>query len=191
MGNDFSAFAGKPTVDWQDLVYKTGFATAHNLTISGGSQNATYSFGGGYFKQEGIQLAQDFTRYSAKATADVKVGKYLKFGESLLLSRTERQVQSEETLRIPEQVLQEMLLFFSPIQQQASITRPILLPVAVLLRTIVFGKMIPNVGYTKMMHNKILGSLYGELEPIKGLKYKASLGLDYNEATGMFYQDAG
>src|SRR5215210_378898 len=40
MGNDFSAFAGKPTVDWQDLVYRTGVATAHNLTISGGNQNA-------------------------------------------------------------------------------------------------------------------------------------------------------
>jgi TonB-dependent SusC/RagA subfamily outer membrane receptor len=58
MGNDFSAFAGKPTVDWQDLVYKTGLATAHNLTISGGGQNATYSFGAGYLKQEGIQLAR-------------------------------------------------------------------------------------------------------------------------------------
>jgi hypothetical protein len=41
-------------------VYKTGFAPAQNLTISGGSQNGTYSFGGGYFKQEGTQLAQDF-----------------------------------------------------------------------------------------------------------------------------------
>ncbi len=96
MGNNFSAFAGKPTVDWQDLVFKTGIGTTHNLTLSGGSQNATYSFGAGYFKQEGIQIAQDFTRYSAKATSDVKVGKYIKFGESLLLSRTERQTQSED-----------------------------------------------------------------------------------------------
>jgi hypothetical protein len=41
-----------------------------------------------------------------------------------------------------------------------------------------------------LFHNKVLGSLYGEIEPIKGLKYKASLGLDYNEATGRFYQNS-
>ena len=93
LNNDYTQFSGKPTVDWQDLVFKTGSATSHNLTISGGGQNSTYSFGAGYFKQDGTQLAQNFERFSAKATSDVKVGKFLKFGESLLLSRVERNVQ--------------------------------------------------------------------------------------------------
>jgi TonB-dependent starch-binding outer membrane protein SusC len=189
MGNDYSAFAGKPTVDWQDLVFKTGIGTTHNLTLSGGSQNATYSFGAGYFKQEGIQIAQNFTRYSAKATSDVKVGKYLKFGESLLLSRTERQVQSED---------------FSNAGSGAAINAPFFQPYTAAGEynpanpTTTGGATAqnflwsadPNVGYTKMGTNKILGNLYTEIEPIQGLKYKASLGLDYNETTGLFYQNA-
>jgi TonB-dependent starch-binding outer membrane protein SusC len=188
-GADFSPFAGKPTVDWQDLVYKKGNATTHNLTISGGSPNATYSFGAGYFNQDGIQIAQKFTRYSAKATSDVRVNKYVKFGESLILSRTERQVQSED---------------FSNAGFGASLNVPFYQPYTAtgdynpINATTVGGggaqnflwSADPNIGYTKMGTNKILGSLYAEVEPIAGLKYKASLGLDYNETTGLFFQNA-
>jgi TonB-linked SusC/RagA family outer membrane protein len=188
-GNDFSAFATKPTVDWQNLVFKKGNATSHNLTISGGGQNATYSFGAGYFNQDGIQLAQKFTRYSAKATSEVKVGKYLKFGESLLLSRVERQVQSEESsntgygsaLNAP---------FFQPYKSNGEYNpaNPTTSGGATAQNYLWLND--PNAGYTKLASNKILGNLFGEIEPIKGLKYKASIGLDYNEVTGIFYQNA-
>ena len=189
MGNDFSAFAGKPTVDWQDLVYKTGFATAHNLTISGGSQNGTYSFGAGYFKQEGTQLAQNFTRYNAKATSDIKVGKYLKFGESFLLSRTDRQVQSEETANSGA-IATTNAPFFQPYTATGEYNPANAATTGGATAANLVWQNDPEAGYTKLQHNKILGSLYGEIEPIKGLKYKASLGLDYNEATGRFYQNA-
>jgi TonB-linked SusC/RagA family outer membrane protein len=187
-GSDFSAFAGKPTVDWQGLVYRTGPATAHNLTISGGSPNATFSFGAGYLKQTGIELAQDFTRYSAKATSDVKVGKYVKFGESLLLSRVERTTQSEDfsnmgygaTLNVP---------FFQPFTTTGEYNPANVTTTGGGTAQNFLWYSDPSVGYTKMMHNKILGNLYGEIEPTKGLKYKASLGLDYNEATGVFFQN--
>ena len=187
---NLSAFAGKPTVDWQDLVFKKGIATSNNLTISGGSQNATYSFGAGYLNQQGIQLAQNFTRYSAKATSDVKVGKYLKFGESLLLSRAERQVQSEDFSNAGSGAAINAP-FFQPYTPQGEYN-----PANV---TTTGGATAQNylwsadpikAGYTKLMSNKILGNLYAEVELIKGLKYKASLGLDYNEATGLFLQNA-
>ena len=187
--SDYSAFAAQPNVDWQNLVFKKGNATSHNLTISGGDQNATYSFGAGYLNQDGIQLAQKFTRYSAKATSDVKIGKYLKFGESLLLSRFERQVQSEETsntgygaaLNAP---------FFQPYTAKGDYNPTNATTTGGANANNYLWANDPNVGYTKVGSNKILGNLYGELEPIKGLKYKASLGLDYNEATGLYYQNA-
>lgn len=136
--NDYSAFASKPNVDWQDLVFKSALSTTHNLTISGGGQNATYSFGAGYLNQGGLQPAQNFTRYSAKATSDVKVGKYLKFGESFLLSRVEREVQSEGLDNAGYNSARNAL-FFSPILMMASIIRLIPQRQAVLLRQIFFG----------------------------------------------------
>ena len=187
--SDYSAFAAQPNVDWQNLVFKKGNATSHNLTISGGSQNATYSFGAGYFNQDGILPAQKFTRYSAKATSDVKVGKYLKFGESLLLSRIERQVQSEETsntgygaaLNAP---------FFQPYTVKGDYNPTNATTTGGANAYNYLWANDPNVGSTKVGSNKILGNLYTEIEPIKALKYKASVGLDYNEATGLYYQNA-
>jgi TonB-dependent starch-binding outer membrane protein SusC len=189
MGNDYTAFAGKPNVDWQDLVFKTGIGTSHNLTLSGGSQNATYSFGAGYFKQEGIQIAQDFTRYSAKATSDVKVGKYIRFGESLLLSRTERQTQSEDFSNAGAGAARNAP-FFQPYTSTGQYNPVNNTTTGGAAAQNFLWNADPNVGFTKTSQNKILGNLYGEIEPIAGLKYKASLGLDYNEATGLFYQNA-
>ena len=188
-GSDYSAFASKPTVAWQGLVFKNGPATSHNLTISGGSQNATYSFGAGYFKQEGIQIAQSFERFSAKATSDVKVGKYLKFGESFLLSRVERQIQSEDfsnagagsALNAP---------FFQPYTDKGEYNPINATTTGGANAQNFLWNADPNVGYTTTKSNKILGNLYAEIEPIKGLKYKGSMGIDYNEATGLFFQNA-
>jgi TonB-dependent starch-binding outer membrane protein SusC len=189
MGSDFSAFAGKPTVDWQDLVFKTGVATAHNLTLSGGSQNATYSFGAGYFKQEGTQLAQDFTRYSVKATSDVKIGKYIKFGQSLLLGRAERQIQSEDFSNAGAGAARNAP-FFQPYTATGEYNPSNNITRGGATAQNFLWSADPNVGYTKTNQNKILGNLYAEIEPIKGLKYKPSLGLDYNEVTGLFFQNA-
>ncbi len=188
-GQDFSAFASQPTVDWQNLVFKKGNATSHNLTISGGGQNATYSFGAGYFNQEGIQLAQKFTRYSAKATSDVKVGKYLKFGESILLSRMERQIQSEDFANAGAGAARNAP-FFQPFTAAGEYNPVNNSTTGGANAQNFLWSADPNVGYTKVGSNKILGNVYGEIEPIKGLKYKASLGLDYNEATGVFFQNA-
>ena len=188
-GQDFSAFASKPTVDWQDLVFKKGIATSHNLTISGGSQNATYSFGAGYFNQEGIQIAQNFQRFSAKATSDVKVGKYLKFGESFLLSRVERGIQSEDFSNAGAGAARNAP-FFQPYTDKGEYNPANATTTGGATAQNYLWSADPNAGYTTTKSNKILGNLYAEIEPIKGLKYKASMGIDYNEATGLFYQNA-
>ncbi len=186
-GNDFSAFAGKPTVDWQDLVYKKGPATAHNLTVSGGNQNSTYSFGAGYFNQEGIQIGQKFTRYSVKASSDVKIGNYLKFGESLLLSRFERTVQSEDFSNAGAGSARNVP-FFQPYTANGDYNPANATTTGGGNAQNFLWYADPNVGYTTVKNNKILGNLYAELEIIKGLKYKASVGLDYSETTGLFFQ---
>jgi len=187
--NDYSAFASQPNADWQDLVFKKGNATTHNLTISGGGQNATYSFGAGYFNQDGIQLAQKFKRFSAKATSDVKVGKYLKFGESLLLSRIERFVQSEEFSNAGAGAARNAP-FFQPFTAAGEYNPANPTTTGGATAQNYLWTADPDVGYTKLESNKILGNLYAEFEPIKGLKYKASVGLDYNEVTGVYYQNA-
>ena len=96
IGTDFTAFSSKPNVDWQDVVFRNSSVQSHNIGVNGGSATANYFIGAGYMKQDGIEPAQHFKRYSIKVNSDIKVGKYLRFGESLLLSSVDSGVQSEE-----------------------------------------------------------------------------------------------
>ena len=66
--------------DWQDLMYRNGFVTSHDVNISGGTQGGNYSFGGAYYKDQGVIPTQNYTRYSLRGSFDQGVGKYFRFG---------------------------------------------------------------------------------------------------------------
>jgi TonB-linked SusC/RagA family outer membrane protein len=188
LGRDLTQFAGSEYVDWQDLVFQTGFVQNHNVSVSGGNQNATYFLSGGYLDQEGIEQAQGFSRFSFKANSDIKVGKYLKFGESILLSQTDRQVQSEPAI-------------FAGFN--SALNPPYYQPYGsgafgyndILPETVGSGISATNYLFnsddryttTKVQNRKVLANFYGELEIIKGLKLRPSLGIDYNVGVGDYF----
>ncbi len=190
LGRDVSQFSGLPFVNWQDLIFQTGLVQNHNLSVSGGNENATYFISGAYLDQEGIERQQAFERFSFKANADIKVGKYMKFGESLLISQTDRQVQSEQgiyagfnsALNAP---------YYQPYGDGAfgyNIIDP----------TTVGNGSASNYLFntddratvTTVQNRKVLGNFYGELELIEGLKLRPSLGLDYNVGVGEYLTTA-
>ena len=68
------------STDWQDLIYKTGYMTNHQIGLQGGVENTQYSFGIGYFNETGIIPSQDFQRYTIRTTIDHKIAKFIKVG---------------------------------------------------------------------------------------------------------------
>ncbi|MFM9838219.1 MAG: SusC/RagA family TonB-linked outer membrane protein [Cyclobacteriaceae bacterium] len=190
LGRDFSAFANKPNVNWQDVVFRNSSVQSHNIGVNGGSPTANYFVGVGYMNFEGTQPAIGFKRYSIKANSDIKVGKHLRFGESLLVSSFDRNVQSEDGSNATLQSASNQPFFqvYDPTN-----------PTGYNLETTAnFGsaggssnllmRNDPNYNYTTVTSRKVLGNIYGELEIIKGLKYRISGGLDYNVVDGAFYQ---
>ncbi|MEP6738271.1 MAG: TonB-dependent receptor [Chryseolinea sp.] len=186
---DFSSFAGSPNVNLQDVVFRTSKVQSHNVGVQGGSPNANYFIGAGYMDQQGIEPAQHFKRYSIKANADVKVGKFLKFGESLLISSVDRSVQSEESTFTGFQAAKNQPFFAvydktnpTGYNLETSENRgPAGNSVNLLMRT------DPKYNYTNVVSRKIIGNIYGEFEPVKGLKYRVSAGIDYNVGDGSYY----
>lgn len=186
---DFSSFASKPNVNWQDVVFRNSSVQSHNVGVSGGNATANYFVGAGYMKQEGIEPAQNFKRYSIKANSDIKVGKYLKFGESILISSFDRTVQSEESTFAGFQAARNQPFFAvydntnpTGYNLETSANRgPAGSSANLIMRT------DPEYNYTNVVSRKVLGNLYGELEPIKGLKYRISGGFDYNVGDGNYY----
>ncbi len=72
------------STDWQDLVYRTGLQTNHQIGISGGNERTQYSMSGGYYKETGVYPGQSFERFTARISVDHQINKIFKVGLSSL-----------------------------------------------------------------------------------------------------------
>lgn len=190
VNRDFSKFRGQPDVDWQDQVFRTSKVQSHNIGVSGGTPNANYFVGVGYMNQQGLELGQGFKRYSIKANTDVKVGDRIKIGESLLLSSVDRMIQSEDAIyaAFNAALNQPFFKVYDPngpggynaetVENRGSAGNSN----NYVMRT------DPTYSYTTVLSRKVLANVYGELDIIKGLKYRISGGVDYNVGDGAFFQ---
>ena len=50
--------------NWQDVLFRTGFTQDHNLSVSGGAENATFRLGAGFMDQNGIAILTDYQRFT-------------------------------------------------------------------------------------------------------------------------------
>jgi TonB-linked SusC/RagA family outer membrane protein len=80
-------FSGFPDVNWQDEVLQSGFIQNHNVTLSGGSERASYLFSGGYLDQEGTVVGTGFDRANLRVNTEFRRG-ILTAGENVALSRS-------------------------------------------------------------------------------------------------------
>jgi len=67
-------------VDWQDLLFRNSLVTDHSISLVGGSQQGSYTFGLGYYQNQALIPSQQYTRYSVKASVDQQIGNYFRFG---------------------------------------------------------------------------------------------------------------
>lgn len=192
LGRDLSAYANKPNVDWQDAIFQRGPVANHNLTVSGGSQKANFLISGGYQHNTGVELAQEFKRLSLKINSDISVGKYLKFGESVLISSIDRTTQSESGLfaAYSSSLNAPYYEIYDPNGPMGYNIETDATHGPGATGTNYVWRSNRKVNNTFIKSKKILGSAYGELEPIKGLKYKLTIGADYNIGDGYFFQEA-
>jgi len=190
LGRDFSAFSGQPFVDWQDAIFQQGLVQNHNVGVSGGGENGTYYVSGSYLDNEGIQRAQNFTRYSLRANSEFRIGKRLKFGESLQISQSDRLTQSEGALNAGFNAALNAPYFpvFGDGPFGYSLANPTTLGGA---NGSNFALLTDErINSTTIQNRKVLGHFFAEWEIIDNLKLRPSLGIDYNVGSGDFFQAA-
>jgi TonB-linked SusC/RagA family outer membrane protein len=162
--------------DWQDAVFQSGAVQDHNLSISGGTDNANYMLGAGYFDQEGTVIQTAFERFSFRLNSEVRGGRW-RVGENLSLSRVNR----DNIVGFP---------LIDAVRLQPAI--PVYDPANAsgygygsgngLLST--FGTN-PVGAFDRETNrdvsNRVLGSVFGELELPFNLRYRLNLGVDYQD----------
>lgn len=86
--------------NWQDEVFKTAPILNHNITVNGGSEKSTYSFGASLLTQDGIVGGNkaNFKRYTTRINYNTDLLENLKLTTNLLYTGTERKTLSENAI---------------------------------------------------------------------------------------------
>ena len=66
--------------DWQDLYYQTGIGYNHDVSVAGGTNGGSYSFGAGYYHDESVVPTEQYNRITVRGNFDQKVGEWFRFG---------------------------------------------------------------------------------------------------------------
>lgn len=74
--------------DWQDVLFRTAISHNHHITISGGSEKATFHAGIGYLNNQGIAITTEFKRYTFNLNGEIKANDNLNFFGQVLYSRS-------------------------------------------------------------------------------------------------------
>jgi len=175
--------------DWQDLLYRTGMVNSHDVGLSGGTQQGSYSMGVGIYQNQGVIPTQDYTRYSLRASLDQQIGKNFRIGFT---------TNSNYNISRGNQVGIYGILSSSPLANpynaDGSLKRTIKMP---LDEQWVYTKDVVN-GLKDQWLNESRGyatynALYGEVKipGIEGLKYRVNLGLDFIQSNGGSYTAEG
>jgi len=169
------SFAEGRETDWQDVMYKKGYITNHNINIAGGTETTKYSFGGGYFKETTVLPGQAFTRYSLRATIDQNIGKRIKIG---LNSLNNVNITDGENANPMFQIL-TLSPLYRAYNDDGSINE---LPATGSIDNNTRNPLLINNSELWKQQRKRLrtfNSLYGEVQITEGLRYRLNVGLDY------------
>ncbi len=203
---DLSEIAPHNT-NWQDELFETNAPIFnHEIGVSGGTDVSTYASSLAYFSQQGI-IGGDksqFDRITARLNSRHQVTDFISFGNNLSYSHIEsRGIASNSSfngayssaLNIDpltplyeedENVLNQPPFSTEPVLRDdegryygisnyvgAEIVNPLAL-------------MEIQTGQTRV--DKVVGNVFGELEPILGLKFNTSLGIDLAYVMGDSYR---
>lgn len=168
--------------NWQDELFGTGKTNNVDVSLSGGSAKSSFMLSGGYYDEKGIITNSYFKRFSMRLNSDHRVGKRLKIGQSLQLTRSVDNALN--TTSAQDGLIWSAIRFmpFIPVKyddgtwgtskasnEYGDINNPI---------------FTANSSDADNINTRLLGNVNAELEILKGLKFKVNFGVDGNHFTG-------
>src|SRR5258706_1626269 len=169
-------YPGLRFIDWQDEIERKGQIQNYEISASGGTDVVKYFLSGNYGYQQGFVIRTDYKSYSLRANLEVNASKKLKFGLNIAPTYS---ISQDPGVEGKDQIFHQALSL-APVQEDT---------MGVLPNTgknyeylwssstnSPYGKLIFNQGANKRY--RTLGTLFGELQIIKGLTLKSTINLD-------------
>lgn len=175
--------------DWQDLFFRNGYQASHDIGLSGGTATGSYSVSVGYLQDQGVIPTNKFTRYTLRSSIDQEVGKLFRFGFN-----SNNNYNLTEGGQIGLYGILSMSPIADPYNEDGTLKRSIKMPLDdsfTITRDVVEG-----LGDEWISHNRgyaTYNSIYGEVKipGIEGLKYRATVGLDFMQSNNGSYTAEG
>jgi len=176
--SSYAVFEDSIDTDWQGEALKTGKIQEHTLTFSGGNESSTYSIMMNYFDQSGTidGPGPAYKRYAFRVNSDTKKGRF-KFGESIYYSYSDKinLTSSQWGNTMIDLVLGAPTI---PVYDENNLGG------YGGAKDNIHAQIIPNViafnnlFESNSIRNRFLGMVYGEVDILKGLKYRINLSYD-------------
>jgi TonB-linked SusC/RagA family outer membrane protein len=163
--------------DWQKAMFQSALIKKYNLSASGGTEKSNYYVSGGYFSQDGIMIGTKYENYHLRINNEIKSGRF-RFGESLSLNHTKK--ENEPTSGDRSQI--EQILKLPPLVPRYDPTAlgGFAGPTNADGHDGVNPVGVAGTHLGKDGKKSIVGSLFMNIELIKGLNFESWLGAEYN-----------
>lgn len=159
--------------DWLGAFFRTAPMQNYSLNYSGGSDKTNIYASGNYFNQDGIVINTGFKRFTFQLNTDTKVTSSLKFGNNLTLNHDVK-TNGDYSIRNAMLALPTQAIY----HDDGGYTGPVGQPIN-------SGDITNPIGTAKTVQSStngynLMGSVYGEIEILKNLKFKSTFGLQAN-----------
>lgn len=176
-------------IDWQDLYYRQGIVTNHDVAVSGGTSSSNYKFGTGYYRDEAVMAGQDYSRYSFRGSLDQEVGKYFRFG---FTTNNNYSVSMGSNLNLYSVLSATPIL--NPYNADGSWKRVVKMPQDD--QYVFTRELVENLGDKWIDQSTAFGSyntMYGEIifPWVEGLKFRTNIGANFRMTNGGSYTGEG
>ncbi|MEM6844059.1 MAG: TonB-dependent receptor [Bacteroidota bacterium] len=178
--------SGLTNTDWEDAVYRDALQQSHYLNLRGGSAKTNYSISLGYLGQENTVIDSDYERYTGNVQVNSQLANWLNYGVNFNTSVSNANITDDRAWADlppdPGFAFSLMDPYYPVYNADGTLALALQLndhnenwdgPIAE--NVVAHSRFVRN--FERQF--RLFGNTYLEIEPIKDLKIKTSLGGDY------------
>jgi TonB-dependent starch-binding outer membrane protein SusC len=185
--------------DWTGMVSQTGITTDNTISVSGGTDKIKAYASFGYLNNKGTSIGQKYTRFSGKASVDVKATNWFNMGLNVNLSYSTQEFGQSQTIigsfvgTPAVSIYESARRIFRHAVPFDSAGNRVLLPGG----DVAIKSVVDEWNYTQdqRVTLRAFGSMYAQLDfgnilpVLKGLKYRFNFGPDFSNFRNGIYID--
>ena len=176
---DFSKWTAN--TDWQDEIFrKAAWVTNHNISIASSNEKSKFYLGAGYTEEEGSIKHEKLSKTTLSVSSDYNLTDYLRLGFQANGSRTLPADAKGVAGALKAAPIAEPydsatgLLNYLPNFQGTQVGNPLI-------------DIEKLANHNKAVNHRLAGNVYGELDILKDLTFKATLSMDYRVGESRAY----